>query len=324
LIKLDEARRRKVNIDWTSGGNPPRPAFTGGRTLSDVSLAEISEFIDWSPFFHAWGMKGTYPKLLEDKIAGARARELFHDGKRLLNNIISGRRLQARAVYGFWPANSVGDDIELYADESRTQVLATVHTLRQQLQKGQGEPNYALADFIAPKSSGVPDYIGAFAVTAGHGVPELCAGFEREHDDYNSIMTKALADRLAEALAEWLHKLVREEWGYGRGETLSTEDLIRERYRGIRPAPGYPALPDHTEKRALFDLLNAEKNAGIELTENYAMFPASSVSGFYFSHPLAQYFSVGRIDTEQLEDYSQRKGMDMRRWLAANFTNYAE
>jgi 5-methyltetrahydrofolate--homocysteine methyltransferase len=322
LIKLDEARRRKVDIDWTSGGNPPRPACTGIRILNDVSLAEISEFIDWSPFFHAWGMKGTYPKILEDKIAGARARELFHDGKRLLTNIISGRRIHARAVYGFWPANAVDDDIELYTDESRAQVLASVHTLRQQLQKAQGEPNYALADFIAPKSSGVPDYLGAFAVTAGHGVPELCAGFEREHDDYNSIMTKALADRLAEALAEWLHKLVREEWGYGRGETLSTEDLIQERYRGIRPAPGYPALPDHTEKRTLFDLLNAENNAGIELTENYAMFPASSVSGFYFSHPLAQYFSVGRIDLEQLEDYSRRKGMDMRRWLAPNLSNY--
>jgi 5-methyltetrahydrofolate--homocysteine methyltransferase len=227
-------------------------------------------------------------------------------------------------VYGFWPANAVDDDIELYTDESRTQVLATIHTLRQQLQKAQGEPNYALADFIAPKSSCVPDYVGAFAVTSGHGLPELCASFEKEHDDYNSIMAKALADRLAEAMAEWLHKLVREEWGYGKGEMLSTEDLIQERYRGIRPAPGYPALPDHTEKRTLFDLLHAEENAGIQLTENYAMFPASSVSGFYFSHPAAQYFSVGRIDLEQLEDYSRRKGMDMRRWLAPNFTDYAD
>jgi 5-methyltetrahydrofolate--homocysteine methyltransferase len=323
LITLDEARRRRVVIDWISNGNPPRPSFTGVQVLNEISLAEISEFIDWSPFFHAWEMKGTYPKILDDKVAGARARELFHDGQRLLKNIISGRRICARAVYGFWPANAIEDDIELYTDDSRTQVLATIHTLRQQLQKAQGEPNYALADFIAPESTGVPDYIGAFAVTTGHGLPELCASFEKEHDDYNSIMAKALADRLAEALAEWLHKRVREEWGYGGGETLSTEDLILERYRGIRPAPGYPALPDHTEKRTLFDLLQAEKKAGIELTENYAMMPASSVSGFYFSHPLSQYFSVGRIDLEQLEDYSRRKGMDMRRWLAPNLTDFA-
>jgi 5-methyltetrahydrofolate--homocysteine methyltransferase len=269
-------------------------------------------------------MKGVFPKILQDKVIGAKARDLFNDAQQLLKNVISGQLLCARAVYGFWPANALEDDIELYTDESRKDVLVTLHTLRQQLQKAQGEPNYALADFIAPKSSGVPDYIGAFAVTAGHGLRELCAKFEKDHDDYNSIMAKALADRLAEALAEWLHKRAREEWSYGRGENLSTEDLIRERYRGIRPAPGYPALPDHTEKRTLFDLLHAEKNASIQLTETYAMLPASSVSGFYFSHPSAQYFSVGRIDGEQLDDYSRRKGMDMQRWLATNYANYAE
>jgi 5-methyltetrahydrofolate--homocysteine methyltransferase len=324
LITLEEARRRKVSIDWSSDAKPPRPSFTGIRILNDIPLAEIANFIDWTPFFHTWEMKGIYPKILQDKVSGARARELFEDGRQLLEKIISGRRLQARAVYGFWPAYALDDDIEIYADESRSRTLVTIHTLRQQLKKAQGEPNYALADFIAPKCSGVADYLGAFAVTAGQGLQELCAGFEKDHDDYNSIMAKALADRLAEALAEWLHKRAREEWGYGRGENLSAEDLMRERYRGIRPAPGYPALPDHTEKRTLFDLLDAEKKAGIELTENYAMIPASSVCGLYFSHPVAQYFSVGRIDGEQLEDYSNRKAMDMQRWLAANYANYTD
>jgi 5-methyltetrahydrofolate--homocysteine methyltransferase len=323
LIRLNEARRRKVSIEW-SNEKPPRPSFTGVRALDNIPLAEIAQFIDWSPFFHTWEMKGIYPKILQDKVTGAKARELFNDAQRLLKRVVSEQLLRARAVYGFWPANAVEDDIELYSDESRKDVVATIHTLRQQLQKAQGEPNYALADFIATKSSGVADYLGAFAVTTGHGLRELCAKFETDHDDYNSIMAKALADRLAEALAEWLHKRVREDWGYGRGEKLSTEDLIQERYRGIRPAPGYPALPDHTEKRTLFDLLHAEEKAGIELTETYAMLPASSVSGFYFSHPSARYFSVGRIDGEQLDDYSQRKGIDMQRWLAANYANYAE
>jgi 5-methyltetrahydrofolate--homocysteine methyltransferase len=224
-------------------------------------------------------------------------------------------------VYGFWPANSDGDDIQVFHDESRTSALATFHTLRQQTRKAEGDPNYALADYIAPKSSGVPDYLGAFAVTAGEGLEELCVGFEKDHDDYNSIMAKALADRLAEASAEWLHKRAREEWGYGRDESLSTEDLIKELYLGIRPAPGYPAMPDHTEKRTLFELLNAEKNSGIRLTETCAMLPASSVSGLYFSHPTAQYFSVGKIGQDQLEDYARRKGMDLAeaaRWLGPN------
>jgi len=227
-------------------------------------------------------------------------------------------------VYGFWPANSVGDDIEVYADENRSGVLTIFHTLRQQSEKRAGQYNQALADFIAPRESGRIDYIGGFAVTTGVGLEELCARFERDHDDYNSIMSKALADRLAEAFAELLHKRAREEWGYGRGENLSHEDLIKERYRGIRPAPGYPAQPDHTEKRALFDLLQAEQYAGVHLTESFAMTPASSVSGLYFSSPDAKYFALGKIERDQVEDYARRKGMELReveRWLAPNL-NY--
>jgi 5-methyltetrahydrofolate--homocysteine methyltransferase len=321
LVKLEEARRRKFAVDWRSQGKQPKPAFNGIRVLTDFPLREIIPFIDWSPFFHAWELKGTYPKILDDKTVGSKARELYYDAQQLLRQIVLGRRLMARGVYGFWPANSVDDDIEVYSDESRTTVPAVFHTLRQQTRKAEGEFNYGLADFIAPKSSGIADYIGAFAVTAGEGLPELCAAFEKEHDDYNSIMAKALADRLAEGFAECLHKRVREEWGYGRGEHLTTEDIIQERYRGIRPAPGYPASPDHTEKRTLFDLLQAENNAGIRLTESYAMIPASSVCGLYFSNSEAQYFSVGKIDRDQVKDYSVRKGMDaaeVERWLAPN------
>jgi 5-methyltetrahydrofolate--homocysteine methyltransferase len=224
-------------------------------------------------------------------------------------------------VYGFWSAASIGDDIAVYNEELRKMTIGVFHTLRQQTRKAEGEPNLALADFIAPKSTGVPDYIGAFAVTAGHGLPELCARFEKEHDDYNSIMTKALADRLAEAFAEYLHKKVRAEWGYGVGESLSNEELIQEKYRGIRPAPGYPASPDHSEKRTLFNLLQAEVNVGIRLTESFAMMPASSVCGLYFSNPAAHYFSVGKIDRDQMQDYHARKGMEIseaERWLRPN------
>ena len=289
--------------------------------LTDFPLIEIIPFIDWSPFFHTWELRGTYPKILEDRVIGTKARELYYDAQQLLRKIVSGRRLMTRGVYGFWPANSVGDDIEVYSDESRTGVLAVFHTLRQQTKKADSESNYALADFIAPKTSGIVDYLGGFAVTAGVGLADICAAFEKDHDDYNSIMAKALADRLAEAFAERLHKQVREEWGYGRGEHLTTEDLINERYRGIRPAPGYPASPDHTEKRTLFDLLQAENNTDIQLTESYAMMPASSVCGLYFSNPDAQYFSVGKIDRDQVRDYSARKQLDtavVERWLGPN------
>jgi 5-methyltetrahydrofolate--homocysteine methyltransferase len=320
-LSLDDARRRRPDLRWSLNGRPPKPSFLGLRVLEDFPLTAIVPFIDWSPLFHVWQFKGTYPRILDDKIVGARARELFRDAWHLLENIVASRSLRARAVYGFWPANSNGDDIQVFADDSRSNVTATFHTLRQQLRKAAGESNYALADFIAPKTSGVADYLGAFAVTAGEGLNELCAGFERNNDDYNSIMAKALADRLAEAFAECLHKRVREEWGYGLGESLSTEDLIKERYRGIRPAPGYPAMPDHTEKETLFRLLDAERNTGIQLTESFAMLPASSVCGLYFAHPDAEYFSVGRIDHDQLEDYSARKNMsvtEMERWLRPN------
>ena len=321
LVTLDEARRRRFAIQWAANGRPATPEFKGLRVLEDFPLDEIVPFIDWSPLFHVWELRGTYPKILEDPAIGARACELFEDAKKLLAKITCERLLRARGVYGFWPANSVGDDIEVYPGESRRKPAATLHTLRQQIRKAEGDFNQALADFVAPAATGIPDYIGAFAVTAGDGLDALCAAFEKEHDDYNSIMAKALADRLAEAFAECLHKRVREEWGYGRDENLNQEDLIREKYRGIRPAPGYPASPDHTEKRVLFELLQAEKNAGITLTESFAMIPASSVCGLYFSHPDAKYFSVGKIDRDQVKDYSERKGMDLtevERWLGPN------
>jgi 5-methyltetrahydrofolate--homocysteine methyltransferase len=321
LLTLSDARQRKADMQWSMHERPPKPSFLGLRVLDDFPLTALVPFIDWSPLFHAWQLKGTYPRIFEDSIFGPRAVEVFQDAWGLVENIVADRSLHTRAVYGFWPANSVGDDIQLFSDESRTKVIATLHTLRQQTRKAAAEFNYALADFIAPASSGIADYIGAFAVTAGIGVDELCAKFESQHDDYNSIMAKALADRLAEAFAECLHKRIREEWNYGRGESLSVEDLIKERYRGIRPAPGYPAQPDHTEKQTLFNLLDAGNKAGIQLTESFAMMPASSVCGLYFSHPDAQYFSVGRIGRDQLEDYAARKKMpveEMERWLRPN------
>jgi 5-methyltetrahydrofolate--homocysteine methyltransferase len=314
LLTLSEARSKKLTLDWTSNGRPPVPSFTGIHRISVQPLSQLVPFIDWTPFFHAWEIKGLYPRILDDP----KARELFADGQKLLARIVSEKLLQASAVYGFFPANSVGDDIEVYADEGRAETRAVLHTLRQQTRKGGNEPNLALADFVAPKETRVGDYIGAFALTAGIGLETVCANFEREHDDYNSIMAKALADRLAEAFAEFLHKKVREEWGYGVAESLTHEELIAEHYRGIRPAPGYPAQPDHSEKRSIFELLDAERNAGIRLTETFAMLPASSVSGIYISHAQSQYFSVGKINHDQVEDYSRRKGLnvsDTERWL---------
>src|SRR5438067_267206 len=310
LLTLEEARARKRPIDWRTA-DLPKPVFTGVRALDRFPLDRLVPYIDWSPFFHTWELRGHYPAIFEDARVGSKAKELFDDARRLLDEIVSRKLLTARAVYGLFPANSVVDDIELYTDESRSAVLTPFHTLRQQADRPEGQFNQALADFIAPKSTHLADYLGAFAVTTGIGIEALCERFEKEHDDYNSIMTKALADRLAEAFAEWLHKKAREDWGYGGSETLSHEELIRERYRGIRPAPGYPACPDHTEKRTLFDLLQAEQNTGIQLTENYAMLPASSVCGLYISHPAAEYFSVGKIDRDQVKDYSARKQMDI-------------
>src|SRR2546426_900493 len=323
LLPIDEARRRRPPLEW-KGYVPPRPSFLGVRAVGAWPLPDIVPFVDWSPFFTAWEMTGTYPRIFDNPVRGAEARRLFDDAQRLLDRILREKLLTARAVYGFFPASAVGDDIELYTDDSRAGLLATLHTLRQQNEKPEGQPNQAVADFVAPRESGIADYVGAFAVTAGIGIESLVEEFERDHDDYSAIMTKALADRLAEGLAEALHKRAREEWGYGQDEALTNEDLIRERYRGIRPAPGYPACPDHSEKRVLFDLLEAERRAGIRLTENFAMYPAAAVSGFYFSHPQARYFTVGRVDRDQVLDYARRKGLplaDVERWLSPNL-NY--
>ena len=323
VLPIVRARTNRLTSEWATL-EIPIPSFLGVRTINDQPLVELLPYIDWSPFFHTWELKGRYPTIFDDAILGSKAKELFEDARRLLDEIIQKRLLRAKGVYGFFAAASVGDDIELYSEASRTTALTTIHTLRQQSEKPQGQPNLALADYVAPKESGRYDHIGAFAVTAGIGLDELCRQFDKDHDDYNSIMAKALADRLAEAFAEYLHKRVRDEWGYGKQETLTIEELIREKYRGIRPAPGYPACPDHTEKRLLFDLLQVEKNAGITLTESFAMLPTAAVSGFYFAHPEAKYFVVGKIGKDQVEDYARRKGMDLRtveRWLSPNL-NY--
>jgi 5-methyltetrahydrofolate--homocysteine methyltransferase len=323
LLTLEEARRRKPTIDWRNY-EPPVPAFTGTRRWAEIPLDALVPYIDWTPFFHAWELKGVYPRILEDKTVGPRAKELLDDAQKLLTEIVKEKSLTARAVAGFWPANSVGDDIELYADAARTRPMATFYTLRQQMQKPEGESEYALADFIAPKETGRADYLGAFSITAGIGAAEISARFEKQHDDYNSIMAKALADRLAEAGAEWLHKEMRNAWGFGQNENLSVPDLLREHYRGIRPAPGYPASPDHTEKTTLFALLDAKCATSIELTENFAMLPAASICGLYFSHPDSRYFAVGKIDRDQVLDYQRRKGLELRaieRWLSPNL-NY--
>jgi 5-methyltetrahydrofolate--homocysteine methyltransferase len=326
LLPLAEARARQTPIAWTPA-DVPQPAFLGVRVLPHIPLEDLVPFIDWSPFFHTWELRGRFPRIFDDPQIGAKARELFEDAQALLHQMIKDQSIQAKAVYGFFPAHRLGDDIEVYVDESRRQVRTVFHTLRQQMNKPAGQFNHALADFIAPKdrenAPGGPlaDHLGAFAVTAGHGVTELCRRFEADHDDYSAILVKALADRLAEALAEWLHKRARADWGYGGQENLSPEDLIRECYRGIRPAAGYPACPDHTEKRILFDLLEAETHTGIVLSETFAMQPASSVSGLYFAHPEAKYFGVGKIGRDQALDYAQRKGMsvaEVERWLGPN------
>jgi 5-methyltetrahydrofolate--homocysteine methyltransferase len=323
LLSLARARERATPIDWAAT-RIDVPSFIGRRVIANQSIDELIPYIDWSPFFHAWELRGRYPRILEDPDVGEQARHLFEDAQKLLQDIAHGRLFTARGVYGIWPANTVGEDIELYDDDSRSSTLATFHMLRQQMNKPAGQYCHSLADYIAPRDSGRKDYLGAFAVTAGHGADQLAKQFESDHDDYNSIMSKALADRLAEAFAEFLHERVRFEWGYGKEEHLSKEDLIREAYRGIRPAAGYPACPDHSEKRILFDLLAAEENAEIILTESFAMWPGASVSGLYFGHPEAKYFGVGKIDRDQVTEYQRRKGMtveEVERWLGP-YLNY--
>ena len=344
LLTLKEARSNRTPVDWTSY-IPPKPEFLGARVLQTAlpraveesrgpsfgatqrnpstplrsaqddgvrrfSLRTLADYIDWSPFFHAWELRGRYPAIFEDPKIGKQARELFDDAQELLERITAKNLLTPRGVHAFWPANSVGDDVHVYADKERREEIATFYFLRQQMQKPPGQFNHCLADYIAPRDGGhrsLQDYLGGFAVSI-HGADELAEELKRQHDDYSAIMTKALADRLAEAFAEYLHKQARIAWGFGHGEQLSHADLMREKYRGIRPAAGYPACPDHAEKRMLFDLLGAENKAGIRLTESFAMHPGPSVSGLYFSHPEAKYFGVGQIGRDQLVDYATRRG----------------
>ena len=319
-VSVEAARANPTPVDFSVAA--VRPTFLGVREF-DVPLATLVDWIDWTPFFGAWELKGAFPAiLLGEGAAGESARTLFEDGRRLLDQIVAERLLTARAVVGFWPANSVGDDIELYGDEERVELAAVIHTLRQQMEKPPGRPNQALSDFVAPRSGGAIDYLGGFAVTAGFGSAELAAGFEAANDDYRAIMSKALADRLAEALAEHVHSAVRRDlWGYASTEALDKRQIIGEEYQGIRPAPGYPACPDHTEKATLFALLDAEARVGMSLTESFAMLPPASVSGFYFWRPEAKYFGLGRIGADQLADYARRKGWSVEmaaRWLAPN------
>ena len=315
---IADARTNQLKLDWKTYV-PPKPTFLGTRAFRSYDLAELARYIDWTPFFQAWELKGQYPRILQDDKYGKAARHLFDDTQAMLKQLIAEKWLVANGVVGFWPANSVGDDIEVYADESRANTIATLHTLRQQMTRERDRANLALADFVAPKDSGVDDYVGGFAVTAGIGEEDVARRFERANDDYSKIMVKALADRLAEAFAEALHEKVRRElWSYAPNEKLTNEQLIAEDYAGIRPAPGYPAQPDHTEKRVLFRLLGAEKATGIKLTESCAMWPAAAVSGLYFSHPESRYFGVGKIGRDQVQNYALRKGWtieEAERWL---------
>jgi 5-methyltetrahydrofolate--homocysteine methyltransferase len=324
LIPLADARANATRIDWT-GYAPPKPKFVGRRFFRNYDLAMVAKYIDWGPFFQTWDLHGRFPEILADEVIGEHARQVFAEGEKMLERIVAERWLTANGAMAFFPANSVGDDIEIYGDESRREILFTWHGLRQQTKKpvvdGRPNPNQCLSDFVAPKETGIADYIGLFAVTSGIGLEAREANFLARHDDYGAIMLKAIADRLAEAFAEMLHERVRRDlWGYSFGEDLTNRELIREGYRGIRPAPGYPACPEHAVKRAMFEVLAASE-IGMGLTENYAMTPPSSVSGFYFSHPQARYFTVGRIGRDQLEDLARRKREhvdELERWLAGN------
>jgi 5-methyltetrahydrofolate--homocysteine methyltransferase len=308
-LPLAAARANALRLDWTGINEPKKPGFFGTRIFKDYPIAELIPYIDWTPFFMTWELSGKFPAILNDKKFGKAASNLYDDAQSMLRRIVEEKWFSAGAVCGFWPANAEGDDIRVYADESRAMPIATLHSLRQQLSKREGRHNVALSDFVAPH--GIPDYVGAFAVTAGIGEDEIAERFKRANDDYSSILCKALADRLAEALAERLHQRVRKEfWGYEPNEALSNEELIAESYRGIRPAPGYPAQPDHTEKPTVFALLDAER-VGVKLTDSFAMWPGASVSGLYFGHPQSHYFGVGKIERDQVEDYARRKGWDI-------------
>jgi 5-methyltetrahydrofolate--homocysteine methyltransferase len=321
-LSLDQARARKHAISW-AGYIPPAPTFIGNRVFDSIDLAVLRDHIDWMPFFNAWEFHGKFPQILEDETVGEAASSLFGDAMAMLEKIIDEQWLQARAVVGFYPANSHNhDDVLIYSDEQRANIAHKLVHLRQQRAKAEGHAQSCLADYVAPAESGLADYIGAFAVTAGIGIDEHVERFERDHDDYSAILLKALADRLAEALAEYMHKRTRQElWAYAADEQLTNNQLISEQYRGIRPAPGYPACPDHTEKGTLWKLLDVEASIGLQLTDSYAMFPTAAVSGFYFSHPEAKYFAVGKVDRDQVESYAERKGLNVEeaeRWLAPN------
>jgi 5-methyltetrahydrofolate--homocysteine methyltransferase len=319
-LSLADARTNALKLNWSGNYVPPAPRLRGTRKLADVPISKLIDYIDWSPFFATWELNGKYPAILDDAAMGDAARSLFTDAQDMLRRIADERWFHASAVTGLWPANSEGDDVLVFADEARSAPIAVLHTLRQQLTRREGRANVALADFIAPRASGLADYIGAFAVTAGIGEEHIAERFKRANDDYSAIMAKALADRLAEALAEHLHQRVRKEfWAYASDETLASSALSGEQYRGIRPAPGYPAQPDHTEKATLFKLLDGEREIGVRLTESFAMWPGASVCGLYFSHPDSYYFGVGKIERDQVEDYAKRKDwttVEAERWLA--------
>lgn len=323
MFSLEDARAHRFATDWATA-TIDRPEFLGTKVFDDLPLEELIDYVDWSPFFHAWELRGRFPSILKDEVIGTQAQELYDDARTLLDKILKEKWLTARGVCALWPANSVGDDIEVYADENRSRVLTTFHTLRQQQQKSSGAPNFALADYVAPRESGRLDYIGGFTVTAGHGLDERVQALKADNDDYSALLLKAIGDRFAEAFAERMHKEARDLWGFGKLENLSNEDFIRERYRGIRPAPGYPAQPDHTEKWLLFELLQSTKHTGVVLTEGLAMWPASSVSGLYFAHPESKYFAAGKFLRDQIEDYARRKGMtvpEVEKWLGP-YLNY--
>jgi len=318
-IPIEKARSKGFKSDWAKT-RIDVPEKIGAEVI-EVPVEEIIPYIDWSPLFWVWELKGSYPKILEHKKWGEQAKTIFEDAQNLLTQIVKEKRFRPRAVISFWPANSSGDDIEIYSDNSRTEVISKFYTLRQQKEKGDSETYIALSDFVAPKESGREDYIGGFVVTSGEEVEEFSDTFKDNNDDYSAIMVQAIGDRIAEALAEMMHKRVRDKWGYGDDENLSPQDLIKEKYRGIRPAPGYPSYPDHTEKGALWKLLDAEKKIGVELTENYAIYPPSSVAGLYFAHPESKYFHLGLIDRDQVVDFAKRKGIsreEAERWLRPN------